>query len=141
MRDDLHGSPQVVTAAFLSYNRIIDLAGGEVVTTTQLCVCKPLVVAQIKVGLGAVVRHKDLSVLKWVHGARVHVNIRVELLKGNGESSTLQECPNGSRSKPFAQGRKDPAGHEDELGWARHKNKNPLFNCSLLKVPRVPKVR
>ena len=38
-----------------------------------------LVVAEIEVGLGAVLGDEDLAVLERAHGARIHVDVGIEL--------------------------------------------------------------
>ena len=70
VRDDLHGLAQVLAAALLLDDRQVDLAGGVVAVAGQRGVGEPLVVAQVEVGLGAVVEHVDLAVLVGAHGAR-----------------------------------------------------------------------
>ena len=42
-----------------------------------------LVVAEVEVGLGAVVGHEDLAVLVRAHRAGIHVDVRVELHVGD----------------------------------------------------------
>ena len=42
-----------------------------------------LVMAEIQVRFRPVFSHEDLSVLKGVHGPRVHIDIRIELLEGD----------------------------------------------------------
>lgn len=36
--------------------------------------------ADVEIGFGTVLGHEDLAVLEWVHGTRVDVEVRVELL-------------------------------------------------------------
>ena len=50
-----------------------------------------LVVAEVEVGFGAVVGHEDLAVLERAHGARVDVQIRVELLAGDFQPAAFQQ--------------------------------------------------
>ena len=45
----------------------------------QVLVDEALVVAQVQVGLGAVVGDEDFAVLVGRHGARIDVDVRVEL--------------------------------------------------------------
>ena len=70
VRDDLHGAAEVVAAPLLLDHRQVDLAGGPVVVAGRHLVGEALVVAQIEVGLGAVVGHVDLAVLVRAHRAR-----------------------------------------------------------------------
>ena len=62
--DDLDGLAEVVAAALLGDDLLVDAAGGEVVVAGELGVGEALVVAQIEVGLRAVVGDEDLAVLE-----------------------------------------------------------------------------
>ena len=55
--DDLHGLAQVCTLTFLVQHVPVHLAGGQVGVFVQVLVNEALVVAQIQIGLGAVIRH------------------------------------------------------------------------------------
>ena len=79
VRNDLHGRAQVVAAALLADHVLVDAAGGDRVLAAQAGAHEALVVAQVEVGLGAVVGDVDLTVLERAHGARVDVDVRVEL--------------------------------------------------------------
>jgi len=75
-------TPLPIAPPLLLYYRVVYLARGEVVTPGEPGGSKPLVVAEVEVGLSPVVGDEDLSVLKGAHGAWVNVYIRVELLEG-----------------------------------------------------------
>jgi hypothetical protein len=77
--NDLHRLAQVVTPALRVDHLAVHLARGEVVVTRQRHVKKALIVAQVQVRLAAVVQHKHLAVLKGAHGARVAVQVGVNL--------------------------------------------------------------
>ena len=79
VRDDLDGLAEVVAAALLGDDLLVDAAGGEVVVARELGVGEALVVAEVEVGLGAVVGDEDLAVLEGRHGAGVDVEVGVEL--------------------------------------------------------------
>ena len=81
MRDDLNGSPEVVPASLLGNNRVVNLAGGKIIILAQLGMCKPFVMAEIKIGFGAIIGYKNLTMLERIHCTRIHVNIRIEFLK------------------------------------------------------------
>ena len=70
VRDDLHGAPQVVAAPLLLDDREVDLAGGDVVVAGHPRRGEALVVAEIEIGLAAVVGDEDLAVLVGAHRAR-----------------------------------------------------------------------
>ena len=59
---------------------IPDRAGGVARVTREVLVDEALVVADVEVGLGAVLGHEHLAVLERAHRARVDVQVRVELL-------------------------------------------------------------
>ena len=97
VRDDLDGAAQEVAAPLLGDDRGVDLAGGDVGALVEVLVDEALVVAQVEVGLGAVVGDEDLAVLVGRHGARVDVEVGVELLDGDGEAAALEDAPDGRR--------------------------------------------
>ena len=79
MRNHLDGRTQVVTTALLAQHVGIDTTGGEVVVLAHGGVDETLVMAQIKVSLGAIVGYEDFAVLEGAHGARIHVDIGIQL--------------------------------------------------------------
>ena len=113
--DDLDGAAQVLTAAFLVDDRLVDLAGGEVVVAGHRAGGEALVVAEVEIGLGAVIGDVDLTVLVGAHGARVNVDVGVELLELDPVAATLEEAADGCRREPFSERRHHPAGDEDVL--------------------------
>ena len=64
VRNDLNRFAQVITAAFFFKHALVNLARGEVVGLLHAGVDETLVVAQIKVGLCAIVCDKHFAVLK-----------------------------------------------------------------------------
>ena len=60
VRDDLDGLAEVVAAAFLLDDRLVDLAGGEVAVAGERGVGEAFVVAEVEIGLGAVVERRRL---------------------------------------------------------------------------------
>ena len=60
MRDDLDGLAEIIAAAFLLDDLGIDLAAGEVVEPREDGVGEALVMAEVEVGLGAVVESRRL---------------------------------------------------------------------------------
>ena len=86
VRDDLHGLAEVIAAPLLLDDGQVDLAGGEVAVAAQRGVGEALVVAQVEVGLGAVVEHVDLAVLVGAHGARIDVDVGIELLQADPQA-------------------------------------------------------
>jgi hypothetical protein len=70
VRDHLHGRAEVVAAALLGDHVLVDAAGGDVVGLRERLVDEALVVAQVQVGLGAVVGDEHLAVLEGRERAR-----------------------------------------------------------------------
>src|SRR5439155_21375927 len=62
---------------------------------------------------GAVVGDEDLAVLIRRHGARIHVEIRVQLLERDGEAATLEDIADRGGRDPLAKRRHHTAGHEN----------------------------
>ena len=63
VRDDLDRAAQIVAAALLGDDRLVDAAGRDVAELGQVLVDEALVVAQVEVRLGAVVGDENLAVL------------------------------------------------------------------------------
>lgn len=89
--DDLNGRAQVITTTLLAQHVLVDAAGGEVVVLGHGRADEPLVVAQVQVGLGAVMGDEHFAVLERAHGARVDVDVRVQLEHGDLKSPRLQD--------------------------------------------------
>src|SRR3984957_1461709 len=81
VRDHLDGRAEVVAPALAADDGVVDPAGGDVRGPARVGVGEALVVAEIEVGLGAVLGHEHLAVLIRRHRARVDVDVRVELLQ------------------------------------------------------------
>ena len=118
MRDDLHGAAQVVALALLADDVVVDGARGDVGVAGKALVDEALVVPQVEVGLGAVVGDEDLAVLERAHGARVDVEVGVELLDGHLEPAALEEATEGGGGDALAERGDNAAGDEDVLSHA-----------------------
>ena len=67
-----------------------------------------LVVAQVEIGLGAVIGHEHLAVLERAHCPRIDVDVGIELLVGHPEPPALQR-PQRSRLPPVPyRGKREP---------------------------------
>src|SRR6266581_3324109 len=116
MRDHLHGAAEVVAAALLSYHRIVDLTGGEVVVAMHPGRLEALVVAQIEVGLGAVLGDEHLSALEMAHRAGIDVDVRVELEESDFDAARFENRGEGGGGYPLPQRGNHTARHEHILG-------------------------
>ncbi len=87
VRNHLHGSAEVVAAALLADHAFVDLPGREVVATAHLHVGEALVVAEVEIGLGAVLGDEYLAVLERAHRSRIDVDVGVELEVGDADAA------------------------------------------------------
>ena len=111
--DGLDGASQI-PAPPLPLNDVgIDLSRGQVRELVQVLVDEALVVAQVQVGLRAVLGDVHLAVLIGAHGAGVHVDVGVQLLGGHHQAPGLQEPPQGRRRDALAQAGHHAAGDKD----------------------------
>ena len=116
--DDLYGPAEEVTSPLLLDHRAVDPSGRRVGALVQVLVDEPLVVPQVEVGLAAVLGDEDLAVLARVHGARVDVDVGVQLAHGDPQATTLEESTERGGGEAFAEGARDSSGDEDVLAHA-----------------------
>lgn len=74
-----------------------------------------LVVAEVEVGLAAIVEDVCLAVLEGAHGPGVDVQVRIDLDGGDAESATLEHPAHGGDGHALAEAGDDPAGDDDVL--------------------------
>jgi hypothetical protein len=103
MGDDLDGLAEVVAAAFLGDDRLVDRTGRGVAGTWEVLVDEPFVVTEVEVGLAPVVGDEHLTVFERVHGARIDVEVRIELLHGDAKTTLLEEPSERSASDSLAE--------------------------------------
>ena len=126
--DDLHGLAQVCTLTFLVQHVPVHLAGGQVGVFVQVLVDEALVVAQIQIGLGTVIRHEHFAVLQRAHGTRVYVHIGVQLLAGHLQTAALEQTAQRCGRDALAQTGNDTAGDKDEFGlFLCHRISSSIF--------------
>ena len=112
-------SPRYSPRRSLAMTVGVDLAGGDVRRAVQVGVEEPLVVADVEVGLGAVVGDEDLAVLERVHRAGVDVEVGVELLHRDAQAAGAQQVAEARGGQALAERGGDAAGDEDVLGRRR----------------------
>ena len=120
VRDHLHGRAQVLALALAADDLVVDRPGRVVRVPRQELVDEALVVAEVEVGLGAVLGHVDLAVLERAHRAGVDVDVGVELLERDPEAPRLEQPPERRRGDPLAQRRHNAPGHEHVLDLPAH---------------------
>ena len=117
VRDHLDGAAEVVAAALAPDDRVVDRAGRDVRAARGVDVGEALVVAEVEVGLGAVLGDEHLAVLERAHRARVDVDVRVELLERDRQAAGDEQPADRGRGDALAEGGDDAAGDEDEAGF------------------------
>jgi hypothetical protein len=103
VRDHLHGAAEVVAAPLAPQHLLVHLAGGEIVAAGHARAHEALVVPEVEVGLRAVVGDVHLAVLERAHGARIDVDVGVELEQRDAQAARLEDGSQGRRREPLAQ--------------------------------------
>ena len=103
VRDDLDGRSEIVAAPLAGDDVAVDPARGDVVALERGDAGVALVMAEIEVGLGAVVGDVDLAMLVGAHRPRIDVQIGVELADSDLVAARLQERPEGRREQTFTE--------------------------------------
>src|SRR5688572_21901569 len=115
VRDDLDRRAEVVAASLARDHPLVDAAGREVAVAPGRGAHEALVVPEVEVGLRAVLGHEHLAVLERTHGARVHVDVGVELDHADLESAALEYRAKARGGESLAQGGHHATGHEHEF--------------------------
>ena len=115
MGDDLHGAAQKFPGPLPVEDTPIDFTGGHRAVYRQIFIDKPFIVTQIQVRLRAVVGDEDFAVLIGAHGARVHIEIGVQLLNGHPQAPCLQQPSQRGGGNALAQSRYHAAGDKNTL--------------------------
>ena len=72
--------------------------------------------ADIEISLGAVFGDIDLTVLERVHRARIHVDVRIELLLQNLDAAATKQAAERGGCQAFAERGDNATGDENMLG-------------------------
>ena len=103
VRDDLDGGAEIVAAPLAGDDVAVDPAGGDVVALAGGDAGEALVMAEVEVGLGAVVGDVDLAMLVGRHRPRIDVQIGIELADADLVAARLQERPEGGGQQTLAE--------------------------------------
>ena len=109
-------SPRYSPRRSLAITVRVDLAGGDVRLAGERPVEEPLVVADVEVGLGAVLGDEDLTVLERVHRPRVDVEVGVELLHHHAQPARGEQVAEAGGGEALTQRGGDAPGDEDVPG-------------------------
>ena len=115
VRDHLHRRAEEVALALLAQHGVPDRARAVARVAREVLVDEALVVADVEVGLGAVLGDEDLAVLERAHRARVDVQVRIELLELDAQAARLQQPAERRSDDAFAERRDDAPRDEDVL--------------------------
>src|SRR5262249_26093821 len=113
VRHYLNSCTQIVAAAFLGENLLVDASGGDVVLAGSRAAGEPLVMPKIKIRLGPVIRDEDFSMLVRRHRAGIDIEIWVKLAQPNSVSARLEQGSESCGGKTFAERGNHAAGDKD----------------------------
>ncbi len=102
VRNHLHGLAEVIAAPLPQDHVFINLAAGEIVVPREHAIGEALVMAEIEIGLRAVIQHINLAMLERIHRPRIDVQVRIELLEHDPQTAQLEQGAEGSRRQAFA---------------------------------------
>ena len=117
VRDHLHRRAEEIAMALLGDQFLVDAPGGDVVVAVGVSAGETLVMAEVEVGLGAVVGDEHLAVLRRTHRAGIDVQIGVELAQARRIAARLQQRRQRRRSQTLAK-RGNHAARDEDI--ARH---------------------
>ena len=113
VRDNLDGGSEIISVALLGDDGLIDLAGCQTVGTAKRAGGEALVMAEVEVGLSAVVEHVNLTVLVGVHRPRIHVEVGVEFLDSYREAPRFEQRAERASCEALAEGGDHTASDKD----------------------------
>src|SRR5215211_4344547 len=93
-----------ITWTLAADHRVVDRAGSHVRRPRGVLVGESLVVAEVEIGLRAVLGHEYLAVLERAHRPGVDVDVRVELLDLDPHPTADQEPTDRGRGDPLPEG-------------------------------------
>jgi hypothetical protein len=113
MRDHLDGGAQIVAAPLAGEDLLVDAPGRDVALAVRRPAREALVVAEVEIGLGAVVGDEDLAVLIGRHRSGIDIEIGIELAQPHRIAARLQQRAERRRCETLAEGGDHAAGDED----------------------------
>jgi hypothetical protein len=91
MRDDLHRLAKIGPFPFLVDYGMVDLACRHIIGLGCMHTEESLIMAEVKVRFRAVIRNIALAVLVRVKRTGINVDVRVEFLDSNSQTSGLKK--------------------------------------------------
>ena len=124
VRDVLYSLAQIITTALFFQHLLKHFTAGQVVEARKLTMNESLVVPEVQIRLGSVIKHIHFAVLVRAHGAGVYVQVGVKLLHCYLQPAMLQQRTDGCCCKTFT-----------ERGYYTACYKNVLHACANLLLP------
>jgi hypothetical protein len=62
---------------------------------------KSLIMTQVQIRLGAIIRNEHFPMLKGAHGSRIDIQIRIELLESDTKPAAFEETAQRRRGDPL----------------------------------------
>ena len=115
VRDHLHRRAEEVALALLPQHGLPDGACAVRRVPREVLVDEALVVADVEVGLGAVLGDEDLAVLERAHRARVDVQVGIELLELHLQPARFEQSPERCGDDSLPECGDNSPGDEDVL--------------------------
>lgn len=91
MGNNLYCAAAVIAAALFLENSPVHLACRHIGVLVETLVDKTLIMTEVQICLGAVVRHKNFAVLNRIHRTGVDVDIGIKLLHGHFIASGFEK--------------------------------------------------
>ena len=101
--DHLYGTSAKVSVTFFLKNSPVNLTSGYVGILIKVLINEALIVPKVQVCLCSIVGDEHLSMLDRIHGTRINIDIRIELLHRDLVPSCLQETSKGWGCNTFAE--------------------------------------
>ena len=114
VRNHLHGRAQIIAAALLGDDALVDAARGEVAVAAGGGAHEALVMSEIEIRLGAVRGDEYFAMLKRTHGARIHVDVGIQLHHADLEPACFENGAQRGGGDALAQRGNHAAGDENK---------------------------
>ena len=134
VRNRLHGRAEISALTFPGDDVGIDLAGGQVGEFVQILVDKALVMAEIKIGLRAILGDIDFTMLVRAHSAGIYIDVGVQLLCRNLQSSRFQKTSQGRCCYSLAQSGNYAARDKNILFHVQPPAKCSLYSMGIISL-------
>ena len=103
MRNNLDCRAQVFSSSFFIKDIPVNLSGGQIRIFIQILVDKSLIMSEVEICFGAVLRNVYLAVLVRAHGAGIDINVRIELLSRYFKPSCFKQSAKRSCCDSFSE--------------------------------------